>query len=313
MRLKTPHYVAIQPYDRNPQFFNLADFRMKDILQNHYQTIEKHRQKMSIETIFCLGMGPSEYIQIVRFNQEEVLLFHEMMNDLTKLNAPFMNLKETTIGLSGISDYPAIFGLKDREEIHPDIRKKFRKKGTAYLPTEKITKGDMQKQQEFLAEQGYKNPVWEYPIDKYGWDAFSAKKELRKKQFKDKNRLVSILYISHPPGWWSISDHERAQVVLEHKTLLKKYDKSIDRETIKLLGMSEPQYVTLFEYPFENAHIYNELINDIMKINAPYFEIEQTFTGIAGIGDYWLEQLKDIELKEVPMEKFSRAKWGFKA
>lgn len=314
MNLEQPHYIAIQPYDREPQFYTLAEWRMKDILQNHYQTIEKHAERLMIETVYCLGLAPSEFIQIVRFEPKDTILFHEFMNDLTKINAPFMNFKDTVIGIGGIKDYPAAFGVENlEEEVHPDIRNKFEKRENVYVTKEDVTREDMKKEEEFLHKKGYPGPVWEYPLDKYGWKAFSKVIKPRKRRFAKAKRMVSILYLTHPGGWWTLPDHERAQVMMQHKVLLKKYVKQIDRDTAKLLGMSGPQFATIFEYPFENAPVYYQLLNDTMKIDSPYLDIQQVFTGIAGIGDYWLEQLKDVELKEVPMSKFSRSRWGIKA
>lgn len=241
MDLKKPHYIAIQPYNRESQFYTLAEWRMKDILQNHYKTIEKHSKKLMIETVYSLGMAETEYVQIVRFEPKDIILFHEFINDITKVNSPFINFKETVMGI-----------------------------------------GEM--------ENGQK-----------------------KRQFLDQKRLVSILYLSHSPGWWVLPDYERDQVIKKHAALLKKHTKQIDSNTIRLIGMSEPQFGAIFDYPFENAEIYGRVLNNIMKINSPYLEIKQVFTGIAGIGDYWLEQLKDVELKEVPMSKFSSSKWGIKS
>jgi len=105
MDIDKPHYIVIQPYSRNPQFYNLAEWRMKDILQNHYQTIEKHQKKLKVETIYSLGMAENDFIQITRFAPEDTLLFHELMNDLTKINAPFMEFREPFMGVSKIGDY----------------------------------------------------------------------------------------------------------------------------------------------------------------------------------------------------------------
>lgn len=314
MDLEQPHYIAIQPYDRRSEFFNLADFRMKEVLENHYKTLEKHSEKMLIETVYCLGMASNEFVQIVRFKSEDLVLFHEFMNDLAKINSPFMNFGETVIGVGGIKDYPSAFGVKNLEqEVHPDIRNKFEKRGGSYIASETITPEDMKKEEEFLHEKGYKGPVWEYPVDKYGWHAFDEAIKPKKRRFAQQKRLVSILYLSHPPGWWVLPDHERANIVMEHKVLLKKYIKHVDRDTAKLIGMSSPQFVTIFEYPFENTQKYTEMLNNAMKIDAPFLEINQVITGIGGIGDYWLEQLKDIDIKDVPMSEFSKSRWGYKA
>ncbi len=237
MDLGKQHYIAIQPYDRNPQFFNLADFRMKEVLENHYKTIEKHSEKLSIETIYALGMGPSEYVQIVRFKPEDLVLFHEFMNDLTKINSPFMSLKETVIGIADAN-----------------------------------------------------NP--------------------QKRTFANQKRLTSIIYASYPPGWWNIDKKKKDSILKQHEALAKEYEKSVDANTAQLLGLSSPELIMTFEYPFENAQTYSRLLNEIIKNDAPYLEINQTFTGIAGIGDYWLEQLQDIEIKDISMSEFTQKRWG---
>lgn len=105
MDINKPHHIAIQPYNRDAQFYNLAEWRMKDILENHYQTIEKHQKKLMIETIYGLGMAENEFVQITRFNSENLLLYHELMNDLAKINAPFIHFKEPIIGVAKIGDY----------------------------------------------------------------------------------------------------------------------------------------------------------------------------------------------------------------
>ncbi|TET53565.1 MAG: hypothetical protein E3J54_03950, partial [Actinobacteria bacterium] len=225
-------YVAIQPYSRDPQFFTLAEWRMKDILENHYKTIEKHAEKLDIETVYSIGMANTDYVQIIRFKPQEAILFHEFMNDISKINAPFLQVKETIIGIGGMKEYPATFGVKKVEdEIHPDIREKFEKKGNMFVIKEEVTREDMKKEEQFLNEKGYAGKVYEYPLDKYGLKAFSRFIKPTKRRFAGQKRLMSVLYLSYTGGWWVLRDHERDQIKIEQEVLLKKFNKYIDRNT----------------------------------------------------------------------------------
>lgn len=297
-----PHFTAIQPFRRTSDFFALRDIRMKEILSNHQKMLEDHKELFQIDFIYAMGMSNAEYIQIIDFMPEDTQVFHEFMNDLKKINAPFIEFEDSVIGIAEVKHYPSIWGVKDIEEVEPEIRQKFERRGKVWVTSPDISLEDMAKEGKYLHKKGYYNPVWEYPIDKYGWDAFNEVVKPKKRRFAQWPRMVSVQYISHTPQWWTLPDHERGQRVLRHKTLLKKYIKDIDRRTIYLSGMSDTEFVTIFEYPFENAQKFHQMFYDLMRFDSPYIEIERSITGLAGIGDYWLEQLEDLDIKEVSME-----------
>jgi chlorite dismutase len=306
-----PHFTAIQPFKRTTEFFALRDIRMKEVLTNHQKMLDKHKDIFKIEFIYAMGMSDAEYIQIIDFMAEDMQAFHEFMNDLKKINAPFMDFEDAVIGLAEVKHYPSVWGVKDLEkEVDPEIRQKFERRGKVWVTAPDINLADMIKEGKYLAKKkNYRNPVWEYPIDKYGWNAFKDVTKPKKNRFGDWPRMVSIQYTNHTPDWWTLPEHERGQRVLKHKTLLKKYIKHIDRKTVYLSGMSDTEFVTIFEYPFENAQIFHQMFYDLMRYDAPFIDLERSITGIAGIGDYWLEQLEDVDIKDVAMEDM----WGRQA
>lgn len=299
-----PHFTAVQPFRRTSEFFALRDIRMKEVLTNHQKILEDNKELFEIEFIYGMGMSEAEYIQIISFMPEDTQAFHEFVNDLKKINAPFMEFEEAVIGLSEMKHYPAVWGVTNlEEEVAPEIRQKFERRGKVWVAAPDITLEDMVKEGKYLAtKKNYHNPVWEYPIDKYGWDAFQDVVKPKKRRFGDWPRMVSLQYSSHTPEWWALPEHERGQHILKHKTLLKKYVKDIDRRTVYLSGMSDSEFVTIFEYPFENAQRFSQMFYDLLRFDAPFIEIERSLTGIAGIGDYWLEQMEDLDIKEVSME-----------
>ena len=298
-----PHFTAVQPYSRTPDFFALRDIRMKEVLLNHQKIIEENEELFEIETIYGSGMSEAEYIQVIDFMPEDFEAFHEFINDLKKVNSPFMEFEEPVIGMSEIKHYKAVWGVKDLEkEVHPDIRQKFEKRGKVWVTAPDISLSDMVKEGDYLAKKGYHNPVWEYPIDKYGLDAFHDSVKPKRRRFKEWPRMVSAQFMSHTPQWWALPEHERAQTVLKHKTLLKKYVNKVDRKTVYLSGMSDNEFVTIFEYPFENAQNFQEMIYDLLRIDSPFININRSLSGISGIGDYWLGQLEDVDIKNVAME-----------
>ena len=101
-----PMMVAVQYCHRPPEWWALKEKERQAVMMKHAVILEKYNVKdVDRKLTFLLGTASPSFITMFEFPFENIPVFHDLMNEVMKIDSPYLIFDDAYTGVTGIDDY----------------------------------------------------------------------------------------------------------------------------------------------------------------------------------------------------------------